>query len=62
MTALLPARRCASEGTSYDPVSVCLCLSQVGVLSKRTDRFDLMFRMEASFDQLETGKLEILEI
>jgi len=35
----LPARRCASAGTSYGPVSVsvCLsvCLSQVGVLSKR---------------------------
>jgi len=33
---LLPARRSASAGTSYGPVSVCLsvCLSQVGVLSK----------------------------
>jgi len=37
----LPARRYASAGTSYGPVSVrpsvCLsvCLSQVGVLSKR---------------------------
>jgi len=35
----LPARRYASAGTSYGPVSVYLsvrvCLSQVGVLSKR---------------------------
>jgi len=31
----LPARRCASTGTSHGPVSVCPCLSQVGVLSKR---------------------------
>ena len=31
----LPARRCASAGTSYGPVSVCLCPSQVGILSKR---------------------------
>jgi len=32
-----PARRYASAGTSHGPVSVCLsvCLSQVGVLSKR---------------------------
>ena len=33
--SFLPARRYASAGTSYGPVSVCLCLSQVGVLSKR---------------------------
>ena len=34
----LPARRYASAGTNYGPVSVCcLCRSQVGVLSKRTD-------------------------
>ena len=32
---LLPARRYAIAGTSYNPVSACLCLSQVGVLSKR---------------------------
>jgi len=33
--SFLPARRYASAGTSYGPVSICLCLSQVGVLSKR---------------------------
>ena len=33
----LPARRYATAGTSYGPVSVCVCLSQVGVLSKRMD-------------------------
>jgi len=32
---ILPARRYASAGTSYGPVSVCL--SQVGVLSKWID-------------------------
>jgi len=36
---VFPARRYASAGTSYSPVSVCLsvcvCLSGVGVLSKR---------------------------
>ena len=32
----LPARRYASAGTSYGPMSVSLCLSQVGVLSKRS--------------------------
>jgi len=31
----LPARRYARADTSYGPVSVCVCLSQVGVLSKR---------------------------
>jgi len=35
----LPARRYASAGTSYGPVSVsvCVCLSRVGVLSKWMD-------------------------
>jgi len=33
----LPARRYASAGTSYGPVSVCLCLSQVGVPSKQVN-------------------------
>ena len=39
LVSLFPARRCASAGTSYCPVSVCpsVCLSQVGVLSKRLD-------------------------
>jgi len=36
-TLFLPARRYASAGTSCGPVSVGLCLSQVGVLSKRLD-------------------------
>ena len=31
----LNARRYASAGTSYGPVSVSLCMPQVGVLSKR---------------------------
>ena len=35
MELVLPARRYASAGTSYGPVSVCL--SQVGVLSKWVD-------------------------
>jgi len=38
LKALLPARRYASADTSYGPVSVCLCLSQVGVLSKRMNK------------------------
>jgi len=44
--AFLPARRYASAGTSYGPVSdclsarVCVCLSQVGVLSKRLNKSD----------------------
>ena len=32
---LLPARSYASAAISYDPVYACVCLSQVGVLSKR---------------------------
>ena len=42
---LLPARRNASTGTSYGPVSVCLsvCLSQVGVLSKRMNELSSWF-------------------
>jgi len=37
--ALSSARRCASEGTGYGPVSVCVCLSVTsrGVLSKWLD-------------------------
>ena len=31
----LPARRYASAGTIYGPVSVCVCLAQAGVMSKR---------------------------
>jgi len=33
----LPARRYASAGISYGPVSVCVCSSQVGVPSKWMD-------------------------
>jgi len=42
----LPARRCASAGTSYGPVSVCL--SQVGVLSKGMKRINLPFHIDQS--------------
>ena len=35
LTVLLPGRRFASAGNSYGPVSVCVCLSQVGVLLKQ---------------------------
>jgi len=37
---------------NYDPLFVCLvCLSQVGVLSKRLHgRIEVVFGMEASFD------------
>ena len=51
----LPARRCPSAGTSYGPVSVCLCLSvPVSVTSrcsvKTAERIKLgFFGMEASF-------------
>jgi len=54
--AFLPARRYASAGTSYGPVSdclsacVCVCLSQVGVLSKRLNKSDCFFVMGASID------------
>jgi len=33
----LKARRYANASSSYGPASVCLCLSQVGVLSKGMD-------------------------
>ena len=52
----LPARRYASAGTSHGPVSVrlcvCLsvCLSQVGVLSKRMNESSWFFGTGASFD------------
>ena len=42
-TSFLPARRYASAGTSYGPVSVFVCLSQVVVLSKRLNESSLMF-------------------
>jgi len=53
----LPARRYASAGTSYGPVSVSLsvCLLQVGVLSKEMNGLICFFGTEASFDQSYTG-------
>jgi len=36
--SILPARRCARTGTNHGLVSVCLCLSQLGVLSKRLNK------------------------
>jgi len=50
--AFLPARRYAIAGTSYGHVSlsVCLCSSQVGVLSIETDkRIRLVFGIAAAF-------------
>ena len=37
----LPERRYASAGTSYGSVSVCLCLSQVGVTIETDERIEL---------------------
>ena len=37
--SFLPARRFAGAGTGYGPVSVSVCLSQVGVLSKGMNGF-----------------------
>jgi len=54
---LLPARRCASARASCGPVSVsvCLCLSVTSRCSnKRDKRINLVFGMEASFDQSYT--------
>ena len=39
----LNARRYASAGTSYGPVSVSLCMPQVGVLSKRINESGWFF-------------------
>jgi len=49
----LPSRRYASAGTSYDPVSVCLSVAS-RCFSKRDERINLVFGMEASFDQSYT--------
>jgi len=56
-TLFLPARCYASAGSSFGPacasVSVCLCLSQVSVII-RGEQIDLVFGMEAFFDQSYT--------
>jgi len=49
----LPARRYASAATSYGPVSVCLCLSQVGVLSKRMNESSWFLLWELPFTVLK---------
>jgi len=49
--SVLPAQRYASAGTSYGPVSVSVCLSQVGVNSIETDgRIGLVFGKGPSID------------
>jgi len=61
VTTILPARRYASAGTSYVPVSVCLsvCLSDTRWSSIEIDeRINVVFGMEASFDQSYTVVLE----
>jgi len=50
LTVLLPGRRCASAGNSYGPMSVCVCLSQVGVLLKQINESGWFFGMRASID------------
>jgi len=42
----LPVQCCASPGASYDSVSVCVCLSQVGVLSKRMNELSWFLAWE----------------
>ena len=42
------------RGTSHGPVSVSIRLSQVGVLSKRLKRIELVFGMRASFHPFYT--------
>jgi len=57
VTTILPARRYASAGTSYVPVSVCLsvCLSDTRWSSIEIDeRINVVFGMQASFDQSYT--------
>ena len=47
----LPARRYASAGASYGPVSMFVCLSVSSQCSIETDgRIELVFGMLASFD------------
>ena len=44
--AFLPARYYASVGTIYSPLSVCLCLSLIGVLSKRLNESGWFLALE----------------
>ena len=46
-SSFLPARRYASAGVLL-AMALCLCLSQVGVLSKRLKKIGLVFDMGAS--------------
>jgi len=41
LRAVLPARRCASAGTSYGPESVCVCLCSI----EMAERIELVFDM-----------------
>jgi len=45
----LPVLRYAGVGTSYGPVSVCLCPSQVGSSVETNERIELVYGMGASF-------------
>ena len=53
----LRARCYASAGTSHDPVSVCLCLSvclsQVGILSKRMNESGWVLARERFFPPIQ---------
>ena len=70
-TMFLPARRYASAGTSYAPVSisprsVCVCPSQVGVLLQRMDRSRWFWPYLASpkikVPVLPSGTSEIMDL
>ena len=56
------ARRCASGVTTYGPVSVSVCLSHVGVLSKRmggssSTKMDAHSRMAVSLSQRSSSSV-----
>ena len=63
--SFLPARRHASAGTSYGPVSVCLsvCLSQVGVLSKQLNKSSCFMarKLPSTYATLVIRKLRCLQ-
>jgi len=61
-SVLLPARRCASAGTSCGPVSVCLsvCLSEVGILSKRQNESSCFLACELPSTHPTPSSKEIL--